>query len=145
MNLTREDINTAMDLVKTHHSGQIDRGGDSYINHILRVFKSVGGFNSKPIELGIVALLHDIVEDTSVQQSTIYKLFGTDVGDAVKVLTKKGETDEQYLKKIKSNKIARIVKIADMIDNSNINRIKNPNQIDIDRVLKYKKAIKFLK
>jgi GTP diphosphokinase / guanosine-3',5'-bis(diphosphate) 3'-diphosphatase len=46
---------------------------------------------------------------------------------------------------VKGNRIARAVKIADMIDNSNLSRIPNPTQVDIDRLEKYKKGIKYLK
>jgi (p)ppGpp synthase/HD superfamily hydrolase len=145
MKLEKEHIELALKMAKKYHSGQSDRGGTPYINHILRVFKGVGGYNSTPIELGIVALLHDIVEDTPIKIGDIYKLFGDTVGDAVKAITKDGSSNQSYLNKVKGNRIARAVKIADMVDNSNIKRIPNPTEDDYDRVQKYKESIKFLR
>ena len=51
----------------------------------------------------------------------------------------------KYIEGIKANKIARAVKIADLRDNSNLSRIKNPTDKDIKRIEKYRKAMEILK
>jgi len=145
MILTKEHIDIAMKIAKKYHSGLTDRSGKPYINHLLTVFKLVGGYNAKKIELPIVALLHDLIEDTNYAITSIYRIFGKDVGDAVKAITKYNSPHHVYLNGVRNNKIARIVKIADMTHNSDISRIPNPSIEDIDRVQRYKEDIKFLK
>jgi GTP diphosphokinase / guanosine-3',5'-bis(diphosphate) 3'-diphosphatase len=92
MKLTKEHIELAISIAKKYHSGQKDLGGNPYINHLMRVFKGVGGYNANPIEMGIVALLHDIVEDTPFPLKKVYELFGDVVGDAVKAISKDGSS-----------------------------------------------------
>jgi (p)ppGpp synthase/HD superfamily hydrolase len=145
MTLTKEHIDLALNIAKQYHSGQSDRAGKPYINHLLTVFKSVGGYNARILELPIVALLHDLIEDTNYPITEIYRIFGKPVGDAVKIITKTNEPHHVYLKRVKGNKITRIVKIADMVHNSNIARISNPSELDVNRVKQYKKDIEFLR
>ena len=60
-------------------------------------------------------------------------------------LTKKeGECYFDYIERVKQNDIAREVKLADLEDNMNLNRIQNVTQKDIQRVEKYKKAKRIL-
>lgn len=136
-------------LSKQFHAGQTDLSGKDYFsNHIKFVFKHVGGYNSNPPELGIVALLHDIVEDTPVKIRDIEVLFGDKVAKAVHLLTRTGEStkiDYSYLSKIKSNPLARRVKIADLTHNSDITRIPNPKMVDFERLEKYKESLVYLK
>lgn len=49
----------------------------------------------------------------------------------------RNRTEEQ------ANPIARKLKLADLHDNLNLKRIKNPTEKDRERVLKYKKALAF--
>src|SRR6056297_2808642 len=123
------DIDKAYKLSKKLHSGQTDRAGKPYFRHIERVFSSVGGHTATPESLGVVALLHDTVEDTNLSISQVKGLFGKEVADAVKAITKRPNEDyESYLRRVKGNRIAREVKIADITDNSNLGRLSNPNQ-----------------
>jgi len=139
------DIKKAYKLAEKLHSGYRDRGGSPYFNHIKRVFKGVGGFNAKPESLGIVALLHDIVEDTKINIREIEKVFGKEVSLAVKAITKKPSASyKSYLSNVKSNRLAKIVKIADLKDNINLKRISNPNEDDYARTEIYKKALDYL-
>ena len=55
--------------------------------------------------------------------------------------------DEQYfdyIEKIKSNDIAKEVKLSDLRHNSNLKRLKNTTKKDLERIIKYKKAIEIL-
>jgi len=66
--------------------------------------------------------------------------------DAVDAITKRsGEKYEVYLKRVKSNKISRVIKVIDITHNSDLTRIPNPLDDDTARLVKYKNAVKFLK
>lgn len=88
----------------------------------------------------IVALLHDVIEDTDVTVNDLREAgFSDEVVLAVSVITKKADEDyEEYLNRVKQNPIALRVKIADMEHNSDISRIKNPTEKDLKRLEKYK-------
>ena len=67
--------------------------------------------------------------------------FSKEVVDAVVLLTRKKDDDYMdYIKKLKSNPIARSVKLADLADNMDMSRIPNPTEKDLARLEKYKKA-----
>ena len=51
----------------------------------------------------------------------------------------------EYFTRIKNNPIAKEVKLADLTHNSDLSRIDNPNEHQINRVAKYKKQMAFLK
>jgi hypothetical protein len=60
-------------------------------------------------------------------------------------LTKgKDQNYQEYLEKVKSNNLARVVKLADLKHNSDLSRLKSVTDTDYDRVEKYKKAIRYL-
>ena len=123
------------------HWKQKDRAGKRYIWHPIHVMLNVKGYNEK-----IVALLHDIVEDTDVTIPDLKNLkFSKEVIEAVDVISKKKNQEYfSYLELIKNNNIARKVKIADLKHNSDLKRLKSITQNDIDRAIKYKKAIDYL-
>ena len=54
-------LDRAIELAKQHHEGQTDKTGNPYIEHPLRVMNQVESEEEK-----IVAILHDIVEDTDI-------------------------------------------------------------------------------
>ena len=65
--------------------------------------------------------------------------------DALRLLTRKKEDDYmEYISRLKSNRTARAVKLADLTDNMDISRIKNPTEVDYQRLEKYRKAKKLL-
>jgi (p)ppGpp synthase/HD superfamily hydrolase len=145
--MSKELLKLAYNLAKENHKGQKDRAGKDYFkSHLLTVFKFVGGTSAKT-DVGITALLHDIVEDTDITIDEIREMFGNTVANAIDVLTKKSnstEIDYGYLKKIKSNPIARIVKLADLKHNSDLSRLSSLSKSDLLRNKKYKKSIEFL-
>lgn len=120
------------------HRGQKDKGGRAYIFHPLRVAK-----NSKGRDAKVVALLHDVVEDTNYN---IEKLkLSVDQREALILLTHdKNVPYMAYIEKIKTNLLAREVKKNDLKDNMNLKRLKTISQSDLDRLAKYKKAYEFL-
>ena len=80
---------------------------------------------------------------------TIEKLkcygFSADIILAIKTLTKDNECDYfKYLQNVKKDKLARIVKLADLKHNSDLTRLKTVTDEDLKRTEKYRKAIEYL-
>ncbi len=89
----------AWEIASRAHQGQKDKGGHPYIGHPMAVADMV----LKPEEK-VVALLHDVVEDTFVTLQELEKEFPEEVVKAVDLLTKKKGADfsmEKYLKDIR--------------------------------------------
>ncbi len=131
----------ALQIAKEAHANQVDKAGIDYIEHPLYVSSLVNTTEEK-----IVALLHDVVEDSDMTFEDLEKNeFYSHIIEAVKLLTKQdGYNYDEYLSKIKNNELARKVKIADLTHNSDISRIKNVTDKDVERQQKYLKAIKYL-
>ena len=133
-------IEKALKLILTHHEGQTDRAGKPYVLHPITVMTYVETDVEK-----VVALLHDIVEDTDVTLDHVREIFGDTVAEAVGLLTHlEGDTYTQYVEKLAYHPIARKVKMADMKHNMDISRIPYPKQKDFDRVRKYEKKLRYL-
>ena len=123
------------------HKGQVDKVGVDYINHPLTVSNNCTGEDEK-----IVALLHDVLEDTKVTMEDLLLFFDPYIVEAVCLLTHNpNDSYMDYLAKIKANPIAKAVKLADLKHNMDLTRFPNPTQRDIERVeQKYKPALEFL-
>ncbi len=96
----------------------------------------------------IVALLHDLVEDTSFTFEDLeYLGFSKIIIDALKLLTNDLDNYDSYIERLVSsdNEMAKKVKIVDLLDNMNITRFKKLETKDIARVKnKYLKAYSIL-
>jgi (p)ppGpp synthase/HD superfamily hydrolase len=91
----------------------------------------------------IVAILHDVIEDSNL---TIQDILGagyrTEISEAIDYLTRRdGEEYDHFIEKIKGNVLARKIKIADIEDNLNLGRIKDPKENDFRRIEKYRHAL----
>ena len=130
----------ALDIATKAHSGQTDRGGHPYIGHPLHVAAHVDGKAEK-----IIALLHDVVEDTDVTIKDLEQVFPKLITDAVNKLThRKDKNYLEYIIALKENEYARRVKIADMKHNMDISRIPEPTDRDKERVRTYAKYLAIL-
>lgn len=132
------DLEQAISLAVEAHSGQTDKGGAPYILHPLRVMMAMETDQER-----IVALLHDVVEDsewTTLPQ--IEMQFGGRISAAVDALTKRqGEAYGAYLDRVKADDLARKVKLADLKDNSDLSRLGHPpTDADRKRMDKYLRA-----
>lgn len=127
-------LERAIELAAKHHAGQFDIGGQPYILHPLAVMTKVDDLTAKT-----VAVLHDIIEDTPITAEDLHREgFSNKVVDAVVALTKvKGMTRMEAAYQAKANPIARRVKLADLSENMNLDRIPNPTQRDYDRLKEY--------
>ncbi|WP_312560867.1 HD domain-containing protein [Anaerospora sp.] len=135
-------ISKALYIAKVAHKGQVDKGGNPYVMHPIAVSQLVHSEEEK-----IVALLHDVVEDTDITLEHL-KLegFSDNIIAAVSALTKQpGVAYDDYIATLKENSIAVRVKIADITHNSDISRIPNPTEKDLERIKRYEMTLAKLK
>ena len=104
----------ALQIAHKAHKGQTrDDGKTPYIVHPIRVSQQFDTEEEK-----IIAVLHDVVEDTDVTLAELKKHFPWMVTEEIDALTRReGETHFDYIRRIKNNDIATVIKIADIIDN----------------------------
>ena len=135
-------LERAIGIAVEAHKGQLDKGGNPYILHPLRVMMSVD------LELEkIVAVLHDVVEDSNwTFEALLAEGFSTEVIEALKSVTKNSDNEDYYsfIQRAIQNPIGRKVKIADLRDNLDVTRISDITDKDVKRINKYKKALKIL-
>lgn len=130
----------AMNIAYSAHMGQFDKAGVPYIFHPVHLAEQMD-----TEEECIVALLHDVVEDTEVTFEDLEKEFSKTIIDAIRLLTRDKSVDYmEYVKNLKSNTIARKVKLADLRHNSDSTRLIKITDKDIERINKYKRAIELL-
>ena len=134
-------LDRAIELAKQHHEGQTDKAGKPYIEHPLRVMSQVESEEEK-----IVAVLHDIVEDTDISLDDLRNEgFSEKVVSAVECLTKQdGENYDSYIERISFNPLAVKIKLADLEDNSDLTRLPEVTDKDLERIEKYDKALEKL-
>lgn len=139
-------IDRAIMIASIAHAGQKDKADKPYILHPLRVMLTVASDKYATDEQKIVAVLHDVIEDTYVQEQQLRENgFSEDIINAIKSVTKiKGESRMDAAKRAKQNTIGRVVKLADLKDNMDLSRIANPTAKDLSRVAEYEKLQKFL-
>lgn len=125
------------------HDLQEDKAGELYLLHPLRVMLNPD--LSTPTEQ-IVAVLHDVIEDSNITYKDLLLSFGREVADAVDALSRRnGETYDDFIRRCYRCPIARKVKLADIEDNlrSRI-AIPEPAEKTAARRAKYRKAQKYL-
>lgn len=131
----------AMSVAYKAHINQFDKAGVPYIFHPIHLAEQMDTETEC-----VVALLHDVVEDTDVTFEQLEKEFSSDIIKILKLLTHDKETDYmEYVKIIKENPIAKKVKIADITHNADETRLDKITEKDILRREKYKEALKILK
>ncbi len=131
----------AMKLCFDAHKNQVDKSGMPYVFHPFHVAEQM-----KDEPTTIVALLHDVVEDTDY---TLEKIaaegFGQEIVEALALMTHDKNVDYlDYVAKIKDNPIAKAVKLADLAHNSDPTRLDVIDEETQQRLEKYKKAIALL-
>jgi (p)ppGpp synthase/HD superfamily hydrolase len=131
------DLNNAIQIAATAHSGQTRKNGTPYILHPLRVM-----LRQSSEQAMIVAVLHDVVEDTEVTMEKLVAAgFAPAVIEALGLLTHAESTAyEAYVQAIASNELARSVKLADLEDNMNLSEIPEVTDEDLTRTAKYHRA-----
>lgn len=104
----------AISLASKAHDGQVDKTGQPYIFHPLRVMMALESEADQ-----IVGVLHDVLEDTPATAFDLLSVgFTEDIIAAVVALTRRPhESYEDFILRAAANAIARRVKIADIRDN----------------------------
>ena len=127
-------LERAIEIAAKAHAGQVDKAGAPYVLHPLRVMQAV----TTP-EQRIVAVLHDVVEDTDITFADLEaEGFTPDIVAAVRALTKEpGESRTDAAHRAVRHPIARLVKLADVNDNMDLSRISHPTARDYARVEEY--------
>jgi (p)ppGpp synthase/HD superfamily hydrolase len=128
----------AMKIAYKAHEGQTDKSGVPYIFHSYHVAEQMD-----TEETVITALLHDVVEDTSLTLSSLAEEgFSGEVLEALALLTHDRNVPYMdYIHGLQHNDIALKVKIADLKHNSDISRLDQPDKKDLERQKKYRQAL----
>ena len=134
-------VEDAVSIAARAHRGQKDKAGAPYLLHPLRMMLRMDTEAAM-----MAAVLHDVVEDTDW---TIERLreagFSEEVLEAVDCLThREGESYEEFVERVRTNPIARQVKIADLEDNMNVRRINRLGPKELERLEKYHTAWRVL-
>ena len=135
-------LERAIEIASEAHKGQLDKGGNEYIGHPLRVMAAGKNINEK-----ITGVLHDVVEDSNWTFGMIEaEGFSKEVVEALRCLTKQSESEpyDKFIARIKKNPLAVAVKLNDLTDNMDIRRLPYLSDKDIKRLKKYLKAYRQL-
>ena len=140
------DLLQAYQLAARLHSGQLDKAGRPYIEHLTRVFLRV---QARGGDLGqqVAALLHDAIEDGKASaEQLIWVGVPVETINTIKILTKrKGQSYEDYLAVVKANPQALLVKLADLDDNRDPARLAALPKVVAERLrTKYERAAMLL-
>ncbi len=143
METSPEDMVQHADAIAERaHEGQTDKGDMPYVDHPRRVAKRLDDPTEK-----VVALLHDVLEDSKIiSEHELRETFGNEVADAVVALTKvEGRPLDEYYEGVRENELARRVKLADIADNLDPDRVKMLDPIEANRLAaKYSTALEAL-
>jgi len=129
-----QTLERAIAIAAAAHEGQVDKGGAPYILHPLKVMLRVN-------------TLDDVVEDTRVSLEDLRQEgFSETVLAAIASVTRvAGESYEAFVERAALNPIGRVVKLADLEENSDLSRIAQPSWDDLERIEKYRRAIGVLR
>lgn len=135
--MPRMSLEDGIRLACEVHRGQVDLAGAPYILHPLRVMCQMRTEAEQ-----LAAVLHDVVEDTEVTlEELALRGCPEDVLLAVAVLTHQpGESYTEYLERVVRCPLARRVKLKDLEDNMNLERLPEWHQKDLERFAKYQRA-----
>ena len=147
--MSKDMVKDAKELAKKLHEGMTDKYGNPYFYHLERVANRVRDMEydmvdeTSEINLYITAAyLHDVIEDTDYLIGDIIDKFGETIAEAVKLLTRGDEeTYADYVIGIKKSvflegKIARVVKMADLLDH-----LMGPTPCPPNLVKRYEKSL----
>jgi (p)ppGpp synthase/HD superfamily hydrolase len=132
-------IQTAINLAMHAHDGQVDKSGAPYIFHVMRVAHAFENDEDGQI----VALLHDVVEDSDLTLEDLRDNGLPDrLSDAVRALTRNdNEAYAVYIKRAGRHPVARAVKIEDLHDHL---RPMTDHLISASLRERYVRALKYL-
>ena len=137
-----ELLERALEIALREHRRQKDKAGAPYILHPIRLMIRLSDDTER-----IVALLHDVVEDGGLTFNDLRdRGFPERVLGPLRLVTKLPEehgSDEGYaafITRLQDDPVARRVKMADLQDNMDLTRFKQPTDEDRQRAAKYQRA-----
>ncbi len=131
-------IDDAIALAVECHRGQVDKYDLPYILHVLGV-----AARCRTLEEKTVAFLHDTVEDSPTTLDDLRAMgFSDRIVSAVDALTRRGdETYEEFVDRTAKNRLATVVKLADLEDNMDVRRMRRTVEAkDLERLERYRRA-----
>jgi len=137
-------IEKAIEIAARAHAGAEDKQGQPYILHPLRVMQGVENSDAQ-----IVAILHDVVEDTGLSLDDIRaEGFSEAAIGALNLVTHRADQPyAEYVIACKQNELARQVKLSDLRDNASLSRLLlRPEKLESDsaRIHRYVLSYRFL-
>ena len=141
MMIYTEQTKKALKLCFEAHKEQVDKSGMPYVFHPFHLAEQM-----QTEETTVVALLHDLVEDTDYTIDDLTSMgFSKTVTDAIALMTHAdGVAYMDYVREIKNNPIAKVVKLADLKHNADLTRLDVVDEKALRRREKYLKAIELL-
>lgn len=151
------NLNKAIVMATEAHDFQYDKCGDPYILHPLRVALNYGLTGNEQI----VAVLHDVLEDTDITYDDLLRVFGIEIAEAVVSVSRlynnpkcdlifkprpdaTEETYRNFILRAGQNPIGRKVKIADLRDNLSPARLASLPEAEKSLAERYKMALSLL-
>lgn len=130
-------LERALVIAAEAHQGATDKEGAPYILHPLRLMHRMVTMDER-----IVALLHDVVEDSPWTLDALRaEGFSEEIVAAVDGLTRReGESYDDFIKRGAANPLARRVKLADIEDNMDVRRLAEIGEKDLERLQRYQRA-----
>ena len=144
--MTASVLERAIGLALEVHRGQIDKAGRPYILHPLRLMVAMTSEEAR-----VVAVLHDVVEDSEATFEDLAALgLSEEALAALRLLTHDDDDGSEanyfaYVARIKANPLALAVKLADLADNLDVSRLPSLTERDSRRLNKYLKAREILR
>lgn len=129
-------IERALRLIVDAHQGQRSFRGRPYVFRPIRLMEQQDTDQER-----VVALLHDVVEDTNVRLSQIGHWFGESVETEIKALTRlPDEPYQDYIERVAIRPLATKVKLADLRDNLRVERLPKVTEAAVQRMGRYYRA-----
>lgn len=134
-------LEKAIGIALQAHAGQVDKSGQPYILHPLRLMLKFEAEVER-----IIAVLHDVVEDSAVSLNDLRREgFPEEAVNAIECLSKRpGEDYQQFIARVSTDALATKIKIEDLKDNLDLTRIASISEGDLARTGKYHQALRFL-
>jgi (p)ppGpp synthase/HD superfamily hydrolase len=130
-------LKEALQIAVVAHEGQVDKAGEPYIDHPVRIAGMVEGEDAK-----VVALLHDVVEDSDVSLDDLAEFFPARIVAAVDAVTRRAdETYFEFVARAALDPLGKIVKHADVQDHLGPG---HEDAIPVSLIKRYRKALAML-
>ena len=130
-------LEKAISIAVDSHSGQVNDKAQPYVLHPLRMM-----FKAVTIEEKIIAVLHDVIEKTTIDLEYLRSAGFTDrIVFAIYALSRRPEESyDRYIDRVRENELAIKVKIIDLDDNISSLNLGKSQDIKSNKFLKYQKA-----